>query len=284
MNRNPSLHITQTQLLVVLKELKVIGALQTANLPKLATALLTKARSKSNTTRALLPTNQKTQQRITKFQSSTTEDTGLFVETLTLKRRQFKHRGINLIKPGTNEWLQAKEVTKLATEFCIEFGLNLKEGYKEYLQIGLPKIKNYSLSKFNYLHPAIVKEYEATLEIKSDKTPALTNIAYLTYTQLVSEKIGTCFDYKTLPEKYCCFIHAKVEAQQNRVDIPTYIKAQFHGMEYRSGIPDPYQLTGIKAIERLHKYCFENHIKITNQDVKVNFNKIKKNGKTKNHS
>ena len=59
------------------------------------------------------------------------------------------------------------------------------------------------------------------------------------------------------------FIKVREEAKKIGISPDIYVKAQFHGFEWRDGIPDPVQLVGTKAIDRLNKYLFEKNIKVS---------------------
>jgi hypothetical protein len=197
---------------------------------------------------------------------------------LLICRRRLRHRGLQLIQPGDNEWFAVKEATKHATDFCNEFGISsLKIGYAAYIEIGLGMMKNFSLGKFKTIHAAICNQYEALQEIQRDRDPEKTRQAHDAYLAIVSEKVGLVQGYDKLPEKYKFFIQVKDEARKYGVTVKQYIQAQFSGFDWRSGIPDPAQLIGTKAVERLQRWAFEKNIRLGDHKRKVNF-KVIKNG------
>jgi len=212
-----------------------------------------------------------------KIRTSGRSEAGVFAQLLLLTRRKAHHRGIKLIEPFSKEWPQLKEVCKLATEFCNEFGISIKEGYKAYLEIAVKMMKNFTLNKFQSLHQAICTHYESTEEIKSDRNPEKTKELYIFYIKMINEKVGWDYnDYESNPEKYVCFVRASANAIKIGVSHKTYIKAQFAGLEFgeKQNIPDPLQLYGDKAIQRVRKYCFNNDISIQ-QAKGLDFKKIK---------
>lgn len=280
--RIASIHINEKQLIEVLATIESKYDIQiNAKLDYLAGLIVEEAKSYSLVNRSIQVTNAKLKRDTDKVQMAGRDSTAIFVGVIHLLRRQMKHRGLILPKPGSPEWLNYKEVTSLATEFCNEFGFSQKEGFKKYAEIGISKIQNFSIFKFKNLHEAIFKEYDATAKIGNDRNAKLTFQAHNYYTKLVQERIGFCQGYSKDPVKYACFIDAVKTAIEFGIDPRTYIKAQFAGFDWRSGIPDPLQLNGVKAIERLQSYCFEQGIKLgkENQDKKINFNKIKNAGK-----
>lgn len=220
------------------------------------------------------------QQKSDKIKLIGRSETGIFAQILLLMRRKLHHKGLKLIGPNDPEWLNLKETCKLATEFGNEFGIPIKEAYTEYLQIGIGKMKNFTFFKFKSMHTAICNYYECTQEIQRDRTPNRTTMVYQYYLKKVNERLGwENNDYKDNPEKYVCFVRAKDLADKFKIKLDDYVKAQFAAMEWgdKQMIPDPLQLYGEKAIERVRKYCYENNITMK-QEKKVDFKKIK-NGK-----
>lgn len=227
--------------------------------------------------RGVYASNNKIEKKVEKLKLAARSDTAIFANILLLTRRQLKHRGIFLIKPGDKDWLDLKTACVLATEFCNEFQMSAKMGYKKYLDIALPMMKNFSLFKFKSMHPSICNKYEATQIIEQDKTPQQTKDCHDIYLANISERIGYSQGYESIPEKYRYFIEAKQEAKKFGVSNKVYITAQFAGFEWANTVPDPAQLVGTKALDRLQKYAYENNIKLGSKEKpKVNFKKIKR--------
>lgn len=165
----------------------------------------------------------------------------------------------------------------MATEFSNEFGLPIKDGYKEYLQIGIGMMKNFGFNKFKSMHSSICQVFESKQEIDSDPSPNKTTLIYELYLRKVNQKLGwESNDFKDNPIKYACFVKAKKDATKLKIDLKVYIDSQFAFFEWgeKTIIPDPFQLYGEKAIERVRKYCYENNI-TTATKKKLNLNKIK---------
>lgn len=277
MKLHPSIHITEDELSGIL-----LGVLPNHSLHKewhknLAKAIVEAAKTKSLSSRSLYSSNAKMQQKSDKIKLIGRSETGIFAQLLLLIRRKNHHRGLRLIQPVDSEWVNLKETCKLATEFSNEFGLNIKVGYTEYLTIGISKMKNFSLFKFKSMHTTICNYYDCTQEIQRDRTPGKTTILYELYLRKVNERLGWEHnDYKENPEKYVCFVRAKIACEKFKIRLEDYIKAQFAAMEWgdKQIVPDPHQIYGDKAIERVRKYCYENNITMK-QEKKLNFSKIK---------
>lgn len=208
------------------------------------------------------------EKKVENMASSKRLDASIFAKVLYLYRKKLRHVGVQPIKPTSRDWVMVKKITKIAIEFCDIYKLPLERGFSEFIRIGLIKMQKFSLIKFLSLGEAIGTYYQAELEIKQDKKPTITQQGYEYYTQIIIDKTGIDPNYKHFPEKYVFFYKARLLAEQHKVSITDYIKAQFQGFEWRSDYPDPAQLIGDKAIQRLAKAQFQ----ITRTPKKRNIN------------
>lgn len=282
--RDPSLHITQSRLIEILVDIYSSGEehLGIDGLNKeamdLSNKIMLRAKTYSIPSRSITVTNDKLLKKTDKLKLSARSDTAKFAQLLHYNRRALKHRGLQLIEPGSSDWFGLKEVAKLATDFCNEFQIEIKSGYAEYIKLGLPMMKNFSIYKFKTIHSGICNKYEALQEILQDDTPARTKEAHDVYIAIISEKVGFSQGYQNIPEKYKYFIEVKKEAKKFSLSIKQYLQAQFSSFDWRSGVPDPAQLTGAKAVDRLQRWAFENSIKLGNKKTQVDFKAIRKGG------
>jgi hypothetical protein len=220
------------------------------------------AKAHSVSSRSIHVTNDKLFKKTEKVKLASRSNTGLFAQMLTLVRRRLHHKGIQTVKPGDKGWLDLKEVTKLATDFCNEFQIELKTGYISYIQIAMGMMNGFSPYKFKNIHANICSRFEAMQEIERDKTPDKTEYAHSYYLARISSKIGYSKGYKDIPEKYVYFVKATKEAHTIGIPIKEFIQAQFEGLEWANGIPAPEQLVTEKAKERVQRYCFEHGIRL----------------------
>ena len=184
--------------------------------------------------------------------------------------------------PGDNGWLEVKEVCSLATEFCNEFSLPIKQGYLDYIEIGMDKMKTYSLNRFKSLHGAIIKTFEAKIEVTQDTHPNRTLELIREYNTRILDQVGYTPE-KLSWEQQAAFVKARKEVFRIGIGIKNYIDAQFEELAWTKSIPDPLQLYGEKAVERAVKYCYKNNIKIGSKEKNsIDFSKIRKNGKNYN--
>lgn len=266
MGRVPSIHIREDHIKEIFAKLGIKVK------PK---QFLDLAKSYSCASRSVYVSNEKLLKKTEKLKLAARSTTGIFAQQLLLVRRRLNHRGIQLIKPGDNDWLNLKEVTKLASEFCDEFEIPIKRGYEKYVTLGMSMMKKYSIFKFKTLHTAICNKYEAEENIRMDPTSNQTEKAHSIYLKLISEKTGYASSYKNDPEKYQYFIKAKETANRLKINIVDYIKAQFDQLSWTGGYPEPSQLYGEKAEKRVHKYAFEQGIKFGAAKSEINFKAIK---------
>ena len=259
MKRQPSLHISRQNLAKVLLKLDICSSVQESK--KLAYQILRAGKKYTLTSRKLYVKTKKVEKKTRKLVMSSTDDATTFSKLLHIMRKRAKHRGINIIKPGSRDWGMIKEVTSLALDFCLDFDLDKEEGFKMYCELGLAKMKKFSLMKFNSSHQSICEEYSALQIIKDDEYPEQTTMVCKIYQQRLVEKSGIIMDYTKMPDKYIYFIEVVKICKELKVKPKDYIHAQFDGLEWANSIPDPMQLTGDKAIQRLNRFLIQHNKK-----------------------
>lgn len=155
-----------------------------------------------------------------------------------------------------------RELANLATNFCIDFSLNKREGFSRYVELGASKMKSFNLSRLVNMHEAISKTHEALIEIGNDPTPKLSEDIHQYYRVTVAKKTGIINNFRDEPDKYVYFVRVAKLVTSLTVKYTYFIDAQFSAMEYRNSYPEPVQLIGQKSKERLNKWLFEKGIKI----------------------
>jgi hypothetical protein len=276
MKREPSINITESNLILVIQKIFTKEAMSEFEIKKLVIHILCLAKPFSITNRKILLDNNHLEKRITKLNASNRNDADLFANLLLNIRRKLKHRGIQQVKPNTKDWLLIKDITGYANDFCNEWNLDKREGYLEYINIALSKMNKFSLIKFPNMVQSISQTYEAKQFLFNDNSPEETLSIHNLYQRIITEKTGLPSDYTKNPDKYLYFLKVKQIAENIGIKPSIYIKAQFASFEWRDGVPDPIQLVGDKAIERLNKYLYENNIKINKSNKKVNWSRILK--------
>ena len=275
--RDPGIHLSKSQLRLVINR-NVVDKFHLLQplADKIVSELMVEGRQHGLTHRSVVISQERFEKKITKMVSSNIGDANLFANLLLNYRRKLKHRGLQQIKASTPEWAMIKTLTTNANNFCREFGFEKRDGYLKYMKWGIQKISKFSLQKLIAVDQAIYETAEAKLELQEDTEPGITEKVYQYYINIILSKTGMPLNYKEIPEKYVFFWRIRKKCRELGLDYHIYIDAQFAGLEYREGIPDPIQLMGDKANNRLAKYMFEKGIKIKGGEKKINWKKILK--------
>lgn len=250
MTREPSIHITKSDLRKVLKTLGIKEEYFVIEIMK-------RSKTYSLNSRNVVVTNDKLEKKVNKIVQSSRKDADLFAQLVYAIRKSKKHRGISHMKPGSKDWDILKEVAASALDFCNEFDLKRRDGFIEYIKIGMDKMKKFSLLKFKALNENISESYEAKLEINKDPEPDITESMYKVFFQTIMEETGIPDESRDIPERYVWFVRAKEEAKKMDIDPILYIEAQFAGLDFANSIPHPTQLVGMKARDRVMRYAYK---------------------------
>lgn len=285
--RQPSLHITEKELVQVLKKIKAAYNLSNITEKELAALLLTQAKNKSCNNRNIVISNDKLEKKAKTILKSSKGDAVLLAGIIYNFRMKKRHRGITRIDQDSRDWSQLKNLVTVCIQFCNDFGLEKRKGFIKYIELGFTKITSTRqyISKLVNMSETIANEYDAILTIQEDDNAGETRDIHDYYTSLIAQRTGITESYLNNPIKYLNF--KKVGEITDSIDIPfeIYITAQFEGLAWASSYPDPNQLTGDKARERLNKYLFENKIRKGTSAKQASSNSLKdalmklKNGK-----
>lgn len=258
--RSPSIHISEANLKLVLS--KVLGNIKDTQVID----ILSYARKYQLSGRKLLDSNEKTTQKTKNLVKSSVENSLIMAKVIYYNRRKLKHRGIELTTPGHKDFAMVKTITKNALEYHEAFNhlLPIEESFNNYVTTALKRMDNkFSLPKLQYGHVGIMEFREAAMVIQHDNNTTITELAYRYYTQQVIRQVGSLLvDYKQDPTKYKYFVMVAEECKKLGIKAEDYIKAQFEGLAWTNGIPNPEQLVGDKAQERLQKYLYQNQIQL----------------------
>lgn len=274
------MHIGKTALTNLLEQ--YLGDIKGIKIDNLVDYLLIHGKRFNLSNRAILVSNQTLAKKAEKLLKFSNDDTIIFGRLLYAIRKSLKHRGITQINESHRDWATLKKCAQEALEFCNDFELPREEGFKEYIRIYFSNFSSQpNLAKLSSARPQITLQYEARLEIEKDPNPAETKKVFDIYESVVLEKTGIPTNYQNQPEHYLHFVKVAEYLRESNINPEDYIWAQFHGLEFAQAIPYPAQLLGDKAKVRFTRYCYENNIKVVNNDkkVKIDFSKIKGNGK-----
>lgn len=258
MARDPGLHIKYSDLKKVLRKLLP----SEVDINEFAYSLMKSGRPYTITNRGIIVTSDRVEKKAQKILTSSSKDADLMARMIYAARIRKKHKGIQQIKPTTRDWNQVKQLANLANQFCIDFGMTKKQGYLKYIELASDKMKTFNLSRISSMHESITRTHEAIEEIKMDPTPALTQNIHDYYRVKVAKKTGIINRFNDVPDKYVFFVRVAALVTELTVKYEYFIDAQFEAVEYRNSMPEPAQLIGQKAKERINKYLYERGIKI----------------------
>lgn len=262
--RDPSLHIKKSDLKKVLKN--IVNPFDNGlDHDKLADMIFYQAKPYSVHSRTVTVTNDRIEKKAKKLVGASRLDADLLSQLIYARRKILKHRGISRIKPGGRDWEMVKEITAQALAFTNEFELTRKYGFTQYIDIGISKMQKFTLNKFPAMYEGICERYIALEEIKKDKDSEMTLEMYNGYCQRVLENTGIHEQLDKIPEKYVWFVRARQQAEDLNVSVNIYVKAQFEGLDFTKGKPHPVQMTGVKATDRVIRYCYKHDIKVTSR-------------------
>lgn len=284
LHREPSIHITESALTKILHGLldDRIGA---KRINPLVFDLLSEARKYQLSERKLLASNKKNTQRAENINKSPLEYTMIMAKAIYHVRKSLKHRGIDIAKPGTKDFTIIKDITASALEYVDELKLT-----GSYDTMFAKYIRSYMSmqgkdAKFNLLalrgkSEQIIAYDKSVHELLSDKNSDKTERAYRKYNQYIIKQTGEILThYDKMPDKYKCFMEVANRATTIGITVEVWIDAQFSELEWTKSIPEPGQLIGPKAEERLQKYLYKNNIKLRatpdEVDNKEKINKFK---------
>ena len=140
MKRQPSIHVTELELALALDKVFSRELLYGNDINILAKQLVTLLRTKTLINRSIIISNDKVENKARRILASNRGDADLMANIIYNYRKKLRHYGITQIKPGSRDWTTLKEITKLALDFCNDFGLNKREGFIDYITIAYSKV------------------------------------------------------------------------------------------------------------------------------------------------
>lgn len=258
MKRDPSLHITKSNFLEIITDLMPKGV----DCNGLTNIIFFRAKAYSIHTRTITVSNDRIEKKAKKMVMSSRRDADLLAQLIYATRKRMKHRGIISIKPGSKDWDMTKEVTAHALNFTNEFNLTRRYGFIRYIEVGISKMKKFSLNKFPSMYEGICETYQAMLEIEKDQDSNMTKLMYKIYARKFIENTGIYSAIEELPEKYVWFVRAREQAKELNVSVNIYMISQFEALDFTKDVIHPALLVGPKATERVIRYCFNHGIKV----------------------
>jgi hypothetical protein len=251
--RNPSIHVTLSDLTLLLKELGLDNPKQAAN--KLLT--LAHERHYQRRDRVLVTTTAAKGKTLKKVIAKPNADnTNEFGSILELVRRKLKHKLVQTINPQSKDYNVLKEVALLAYQFNSTFDLPKQIGYQRFIELGVSLMRNkYSLSKFKFYAEKIFSIQEAHDLISNDPSPLGTDAIACIYDENLRKQAGINLSYtRNDYQEWVNFYYTRLDIETYKANPLDWIAAQFEGLAFMSAIPELSQLYGDNAYKRYIAY------------------------------
>lgn len=255
MKRDPSIHVTRLQFE------EILSVLEIDHFP--TEAFFTIARKKAINSRAVSITNKKDNKQITTTLLANIGDASLVADIIYATRIKLKHRGVKKItQSDTRNWAQCKKVAEVCNIFCNDFGLDTRQGFIKYIELGIQRLNgNYRnlLGRLPSMLENISAAYESQgewLDIsRTDKECCIEIQRH--YVKRIADTTGIYESFEKDTEKMIHFLNLYRLCQKNNWPPKQFIDAQFDSLAWCNGLPDISQLYTSKAIERYNKYLYK---------------------------
>lgn len=251
--RNPSLHVTLSDLTLLLTELGLDNPKQAAN--KMLT--LAHERHYQRRDRVLVTTTAAKGKTLKKVVAKPNADnTNEFGSILELYRRKLKHKLVQSISPQSKDYNILKEVALLAYQFNCTFSLPKQIGYQRFIELGITLMRNkYSLSKFKFYAEKIFAIQETYDLIANDPNPLATDSIAHIYNDNLRKSIGLNLTYtRNDYQEWVNFYYTRLDIETHKANPIDWIVAQFEGLAFMSAVPELSQLYGDNAYKRYLAY------------------------------
>lgn len=285
MERIPSIHIDEKTLTYIIGKIRQNYNLSETSDAEFARVLLEYSKGKAINHRSITVTNDRLEKKTSTLIKASKGDTNLLATIIYNYRIKNKHKGVKKITQDDKDWGQLKKLTKVCIDFCKTYQLSKREGFIKYVGMCLGKISSYRqlVSKMLNMEESIFAEYEVMRRIYFDPHSAETKAIHDYYVSLIYKNTGIKEPYTNKPLKYVYFMDVREITDELDIPYKIYIDAQFKMLEWTSSFPEPSQMVGPKARERLNKYLYENKLRVKEGDKpkgdKVSFLKnLVKNG------
>jgi hypothetical protein len=264
--RNPSIHITRTNLSTILTEIGVDV--------KIIPVLMAKAQKFSIRNRVFVHTKSKGRKKVDSLIESDTNLLERFnaIYQGCLIAHSIKAMTVGKISP---QYKTLREICHQAKEFSDLNSLEYEEGFKIYVETGIKLLGNkFGIYRLKGTALKIMEYHQAKTLIESDPDPKGTDEIIFAWATAVKTYFKTSIELENDAQRVH-FIHAREDADSLKADYYDYIYAQFEKYSYLNSIPAFTQLYGDQA--RLNYQTYMAKVKKENPttEEQLYFNKVK---------
>lgn len=260
MRRDATLHIKKSDLIQVLSELRHV---KTRTPTKAAEKIFELAQPYQLTDRYLKILNQKTKTKKKLARSMAADDVPhATVEKVNLyiydaRGKKNKMARIKAISKDSQQYLQLKEVAKMAVDFTAHFEITPKsDGIKHFIDAGIEMMGKYSLNRFRTYEQSIYEHFDNWVKCANDDKKESTLEMYGAWQTMMVEYTGN-EDLITIDkdlQKYVHIIYAREAADKYKANYIDWVQAQFEGLSFLNKIPILSQFYGDNAKKRYDGY------------------------------
>ena len=255
MKREPSIHVTGTQLKIIFDKLGIDVPVRDVLIYAKKTAL---------NSRSILDNSKKVDKKVNNILLANTGDAYLVADIIYATRIKLKHRGVRKInETQQREWTNCKKLAQICNIFCKDFQLEAREGFIKYIEIGISKMNNAHnlVQRLISMQEVITETYVAQkeyMELSSEDKRIIKDM-HDYYVKKIADKTGILESFEKDMNKYQYFIQLYyfLKDKDWLYNYPDYITAQFEGLSWCNGIPELSSLTSDKSIARYNKYLYK---------------------------
>mgnify|MGYP000375025774 CR=1 FL=1 len=255
MKREPSIHITRTQLKSLFNRFGVDVSVDD---------FLAYAKKTALNSRSILVSSKQIDKKVNNILLADTGDAYLVADIIYATRIKLKHRGVRKInETQQREWTNCKKLAQICNIFCKDFQLETREGFIKYIKIGISKMNNARnlVQRLISMQEVITETYVAQKEYMelSSKDKKIIKDMHDYYVKKIADKTGILESFEKDMDKYQYFIQLYhfLKDRDWLPNYPDYITAQFEGLSWCNGIPELSSLTNDKSIARYNKYLYK---------------------------
>jgi len=256
--RDPSVHITKSTFIDILKSLGV------KDFP--VNDFFIKARRLSVDARSILVSNKKDTSKANNITLASHGDANLVADIIYATRVKLNHRGVRKIQQNNlREWTNCKKLADICNQYCNDYNLQIRDGFIQYIEIGIKRCNGNNRNLTTRLIAMSENIYSYTESkmyideyLSSSRVAEEVNYLHDNYIEYIATSTGIVENYKDDPEKYIHFCRLHKLLVDNNWDFDNYIEAQFEALSFCNGIPSVESLYNDKAIERFNKYLYKN--------------------------
>nr|DAW38479.1 MAG TPA: hypothetical protein [Caudoviricetes sp.] len=260
--RDPSIHITKTKFKELLKELGV------KSFP--VEDFFVNAKQSAVNTRIMLIKSSKNRKKANNIALASLGDANLAANIFYSVQVSMKFKGVRKIEESQPRlWASCKKLADICNTFCKDFELETRAGYIEYIKTGLNLLKNRNhksyLNSLLNMSEEISKTYQSKQELLEDSDPGFTKKIHDYYCKTIVNRTGIRVDYTNQPSLYAYFKDVANKCNEDDIDYRDWIDAQFEGLAWCNGMPEPQNLVNDKAYGYYTKFMYK-HSEASKED------------------